>query len=149
MDKKIESYLLKNKPVVCENCNSRLFYTGIGEYKCKECDEIYLDDYGKVRHFVEENGPMQAILISQATGVDEEVISAMLYNGKVEIPEGSKYYLQCEKCGSSLRYGRICPLCARNLSNGMRNFDRSEVGEIPKSETSDYKKGKMHFIGRK
>lgn len=148
MDKRLENFLLKSKLVSCEICGSRLYYLGAGRYECKECNEIFLDDYGKIREFLDQNGPSPAIVISKATGVDKQLIEGMLSKGKLEIPENSKYYIKCERCGGSLRYGSICPLCAKELTNEMKNIQLEDVGEPPKHENRNSMKGKMHFLGR-
>ena len=133
MDKLVENYLLKSKLVSCEVCGSSLYYIGIGQYQCKKCNEVFLDDYGKVRAFLEENGPCSAIVISKATGVDKDFIDILLHRGKLEIPENSKYFIKCERCGGSLRYGRICPSCAKVLASQMQQIKLEDVGEAPKS----------------
>lgn len=79
--------------------------------------------------------------------VSTEVIEFMLKDGRVEIIEGSKYYLQCAKCGCSIRSGRFCVECARELSGGIEKIFFNEIGEKPKYEVK--KKGKMHFLNRR
>ncbi|MDE7479075.1 MAG: hypothetical protein K2M91_14235, partial [Lachnospiraceae bacterium] len=60
--------LLTKKPVFCSLCRGRMVYVGRGAYKCEKCEHEELDDFGKVRQYLEENGPMPALVIAQATG---------------------------------------------------------------------------------
>lgn len=142
----LERMLIINKPITCE-CGGKYFHFGGGKYKCQNCNEITYDDFGKVKKFLDENGPMPILAISSATGVSSEIIEFLLKDGRVEIIEGSKYYLQCSKCGCSIRSGRFCVDCARELSEGVQKIFFNEVGEKPKYEVKQ--KGRMHFLNRR
>ena len=141
----VEKMLLLNKPTTCQ-CGRKLFYVGSGKYKCEKCDEIVLDDFGKVKQCLEENGVMPVAAISQYTGVSMEVIEFLLKDGRVEIAESSKYFLSCQKCGCSIRSGRFCIDCAKELAHGIENICYNEVGERPKHADAH---AKMHFLNRK
>ncbi len=140
----LEKIFIMNKPIRC-TCGGKIFHLGGGKYKCEKCDEIIYDDFGKVKQFLEENGPMSILGISVATGVSTEVIEYLLKDGRVEIMEGSKYYLQCSRCGCSIRSGRFCVECATELSKGVQTILYNEIGEKPKT---DKPTGKMHFLNR-
>lgn len=90
---------------------------------------------------------MPVMIISKATEVSTEVIEIFLRQGRVEIPEGSKYYISCEKCGCSIRYGRFCPECVSELAGGIKSLFYADMGEKPKHDNSMY--GKMHFLNRR
>ncbi len=144
-----EKLIISNKPVECENCKGRMFYLHSGIYKCESCGNEVLDDFGKVKNFLEENGPTPAMVVEQATGVRGEVIEFFLKKGKVEIPEGSKYYLKCERCGCSLRFGKFCTFCVKEMTGDITNLFHEDIGEIPKYELNPNRSGKMHFLDRK
>lgn len=108
-----------------------------------------MDDYGKVKQFLEENGPSPALVVSRATGVKPEIIKLFLIKGRVEIPEGSQYYLKCEKCACSIRYGRYCPQCVKEMAGSIQAVFNEEVGERPKHELNPEMQGKMHYFDRK
>lgn len=61
-----------NKPEFCERCRGTLKYVGVGEYQCLICHHKMLDDYGKIRRFVDETGKASALEISRNTGVSRE-----------------------------------------------------------------------------
>lgn len=147
-DKKVlESVFLANRPRNCKKCKGKLFYVGGGKYKCEVCEEEYYDDFGKVKVFLEENGPSSAVLISEKTGVSREIIGLFLRTGKVEIIENSDYYINCEKCGCDIRYGRYCPRCSREVYNGIMGLFHEDAGECPKLPAK--KEGKMHFLDKR
>lgn len=143
----VERLMIDRKPVKCDKCSGKVFHIGGGAYHCESCGADILDDFGKIKRFLDENGPTPILVISQYTGVSTEIIEALLKDGRVEITEPSRYYLQCQKCGCSIRSGRFCIECARELSNGIQKIFYNEIGEKPKY---DYEiKGKMHFLNRK
>lgn len=142
-----EKLLIQNKPIVCEKCKGKLFFMGGGRYQCGSCGHETLDDFGKVKEFLDKNGPSPAVIISEATGVDQSVINLFLKNGRVEITEDSPYFLKCEKCGCSLRYGRYCPECIIRVTGQITSIFNAEVGEKPKSANPSLS-GNMHYISR-
>ncbi|MBO5354140.1 MAG: hypothetical protein J6J42_09755 [Lachnospiraceae bacterium] len=148
-DKKVlENVFLANRPVACKICNGKLFYIGSGKYKCASCETEVYDDFGKVKEFLELNGPSPALLIAEKTGVSLDIIDLFLRKGRLEIIENSKYYITCEKCGCAIRYGRFCPHCARELLGGIQALFHEDTGECPKSSPK-LKEGKMHFLHKK
>ena len=138
----VEKLLLTNKPTKCQ-CGGKLFHIGGGKYKCKTCEEVVLDDYGKVKQFLEENGAVPSMVISQCTGVSIEIIDSLLKDGRLEIVENSKYFLNCQKCGCAIRSGRFCIDCAKELAQGVQSLLYNEVGEKPKNEN---RQGKMYYL---
>lgn len=126
----------------CENCGGLLKDAGLGIYICSQCGHEMLSEFGKVKKYIEENGPSNAYKISQGIGVSVSKIDKYLRQGRIEIPEGSESYISCEMCGTDIRYGKYCPTCATKLKKQlMTAFMPSEIGEVPK------KSGKMRYMG--
>lgn len=144
----LEKLLVRNKPIKCPTCGGKLYYSGIGNYQCRDCDHVIMDDYGKVRHFIEENGPATALTIAKETGVDSEIVTLFLEAGKIGIPEGSKYFLSCQKCGCSLRFGRYCADCSTSLANGIKTEYHADTNKKDVF-VNPHMKGKIHFLGDK
>ncbi len=135
---------LINQNIQCKHCGGKLTYLYSGTYKCDDCGLEDMDDFGKIKKYIEENGPSPGIIISRATGVSMSVINDYLRQGRVEIPDGSPHYIKCEKCGTDIRYGRFCPSCAGELAGEIKKaFYNEAVGEKPKEI-----KGKMRFFDR-
>ena len=106
-------------------------------------EKLHQKDFEKVKEYLEENGKTPAFIISEDTGVSVDIINEFLRNGRIEIPEGELSYIQCEKCGQSIRYGRFCPHCALSLSKDIQSaLNSGMIGEIPKTKTSS----RMHYF---
>lgn len=145
MDRSLRKELKwETKPTFCRACSGELQYKSHGEYECKSCGAIFLDDYGKVRKFIEVNGPSPAVIISEETGVSIDKINELLRQGRVEIPENSDIFIKCESCGTDIRYGKYCPTCAARLSKTLKGV--YEAGEVPRKK--DNMNGSMHFFGK-
>ena len=137
--------LMLNNHLRCPICKTPYRETFLGINKCSKCGYEEQNDFGKVRTFLEENGPQPSTVIAEATHVPIRKIDHFLMQGRLEIPEGSTVFIQCQSCGVDLRYGRFCPECALKLCKKLQSaFNESEVGEQPKKRMS----GKMQFIGR-
>ena len=74
------------------------------------------------------------------------LIEHFLKKGRLEIPEGSDFYITCEKCGCHIRYGRYCPECTLKTVTGLKSLFHEDMGERPKSHIHTSNKGKMHFF---
>ncbi len=143
---KFEKEFLERKPTRCSKCKGRIRYIGGGYYECFDCGNLEVDDFGKVKDYIDENGSAPAIIISENTGVPVDIINVMLRQGRLEIPEGSPVYIECEGCGCSIRFGRFCPDCIRARTNNLQGaFFNPDVGEKPKKEVPK-DDSKMRFL---
>lgn len=78
-----------HKPERCSKCMStRISYTGCGEYECADCKNIELDDYGKVRNFLEKHSGANMADVVRATSVSEQTIKRMIQDGKIDLKSG-------------------------------------------------------------
>ena len=144
---KFEKEFLERKPNRCSKCKGRLKYIGGGYYECYDCGHQEIDDFGRIKDYIDEDGAAPAVVISDNTGVPIELVNGMLREGRLEIPEGSSVYIKCETCGCSIRYGRYCPDCIRNRTNSLKGvFFNPDVGEKPQHEVKT-QDGRMHFLG--
>lgn len=122
--------------LICPNCKILMKYKYAGKYICEKCGAEELNDFGKVKKYLEENGPTNAIELSAKTGVRRSKIGEYLRLGRVEIPENSNVFIHCKACGVPIRFGNYCANCVHT-----KNIQGAFIGEIPKSATS-----KMRFL---
>ena len=133
--------MLREKPMKCAECGAEMQYLGRGEYRCDACGNIQLDDFGKVRKYLDEHGPTSYFEISQATGVRRSVIKEMLLESRLELREQAGSFLRCEKCGCTLKSGRFCPDCYNQLNGEMKKvYSVEAMGE----KTGE--NGRMRFV---
>lgn len=148
LERELEKLVQLKQMERCEKCQHPLHYIGSGRYRCSFCGAETLDDFGKIKQFLDQNGPTPSGIIAQQTGLSMDKIDAYLRKGMVEIQDGGKYYLSCEKCGCAIRYGRYCPECAKHDIKSGGRTSYQDVGERPKQQNAE-SAGKMRFINRK
>lgn len=140
-----QKYRHQRTPIFCPLCKSPLKYLGEGHYRCVNCNAEVQDDFSKVKEYLFEHPQAPAYEVSQATGIDIDVITGFLREGRLEIPDGSSIYIACESCGADIRYGRYCKACGAKICKNLQTAFNPEVGEEPTHKSIS---GKMHFLIR-
>lgn len=138
----LEQFVMQKNLGGCPECGGRLVYKYSGIYECEKCHKEVYDDFGKVKKYIEDHGPSPANVISEKTGVPMNTINKFLRKGRVEIPEGSGFYITCEICNAPIRFGRICMECAAKNSGERKGYFMEEAGERVKGKID-----KMHYLG--
>ena len=128
-----EKRFLEHRPVYCEECGGKMFYQESGIYQCEECGNIALDDFGKIKEYLEEHKGATMKEISAATGVEMKIVGMFLDDGRIQIPKGSKIFISCKRCGCALRSGRYCEDCTRELGSQLKGAFDEQAGQ--KAET--------------
>lgn len=114
-----------NMPTYCTECGGVMIFKGVGEYKCEDCGYLDYDDYGKVRNYIEQNPGATSAMASAATGVSQKSIRNMLKEERLEIAPNSATFLQCEICGTKIRYGRFCKKCETSYHRSIEEQARA------------------------
>ena len=121
---------------VCPNCDILMKYKHGGLFVCEKCGAEQLNDFGKVKKYLNEHGPTNAIELAANTGVRRSRIGEFLRLGKVEIPEGSATFIHCKSCGTAMRFGNYCANCVHT-----KNIQGAYIGDTPKKVPE-----KMRFL---
>lgn len=116
----------------CDVCGSLVKPLRDGEYECTHCKKIFLDDFGKVRKYLEEHGRTTARNIAYATGVPMQTVYSLLKNCKIEIIQPSQTYIKCTNCGQNITCGDICPKCGKHYTEKEIKTleDKIKIGQI-------------------
>ena len=131
-----EDFDLDPSTVVCTECSGVMRYKGGGTYVCQDCGHEVMDNYGKVRQFLEKRGPSNVFEISAGTGLSRAVVNNMLKDGRLQVSAHSSVNLICSRCGVPIRFGEYCNKCqadlneldARNKRKGVINVFSKETG---------------------
>ena len=124
--------------VICEKCGGIVKFRGGGTYECEDCGNIVLDDFGKVKDFLERRGPSNIMEISYATGLERNVVAKLLMDGRIQVLQHTADAKTCVNCGIPINYGKYCSNCAETISHRRANRAKS----IKKENES----GKMRFV---
>ena len=86
---------------------------------CKGADE---EDFKKVKAYLWDNPGATLSEVSTVLGISVEKVRSFLKEGRLEIiSNDGNMILECEKCGKSIKSGRLCDDCTRGLSNELRS----------------------------
>ncbi len=99
----------------CPKCK-RLFSPKPGHFICPECEKQDEQEFQKVREYLRKNRGADINVVSEETGVSTKKILKYLREGKLEVSEGMKDLIKCEKCGVSIRNGQFCRKCSEEVS---------------------------------
>ncbi len=122
--------LIDHTPIICPDCGGAYEYEGAGEYKCKNCGRMDYDDYGKVRKYIEDNGPAPYHVVKKATGVDGRLVKSYL-NNPSEATQEFRY--KCSRCNCSIKQGTLCSSCKKIVEAGS-SFAKKNKGLHVRSE---------------
>ena len=149
-DKNLVKEIIESRPVRCIDCGGKLKYIGGGEYECMDCKELRYDHFGKVRKYLYDHGPSPAPEVVAATGVPNHIVVELLKEGRIELVQNSRFFLQCERCGCAIRFGRICPDCAKELADSIDKAMKESIGEKPQVKAVGKRGGddKMHYYNK-
>lgn len=129
----------------CSRCRRLFSYSGIGFKICQGCKEIDDKEFNAVKEYIYANETATIKDTTAATGVKISRIRAYLRDGRLIIPDHSPIFLNCEKCGASIKYGRFCKGCADSLTNEIKkelHFEEYQVGEKPQKSAN----GRFRFL---
>ncbi len=103
----------------CRMCGRLFTYTG-GIAVCKYCREKDEEDFKKVKDYLYENPGATLNEIASELNIGVKKIKYYLKEGRLEIinPEGNMV-LECEKCGRSIKTGRYCDGCQKDITRGL------------------------------
>lgn len=121
----IEKRLQEDIPQRCTQCGStRLYYQGLGKYECKACKNVELDDYGKIRDYIDRNGDTPAAILVIDLGIPKEIVDFYVKDGALEVvvDESRINTLTCAKCGCTILSGRYCFACQKELTDGIKEM---------------------------
>lgn len=141
----LEEIFLAHRPEYCRECGGKMIFQGAGTYLCANCGYEDMDDYGRIRDYLEKHEGANALEIAEGTGVELEIIRMFLKDGRIQIPDGSKLFITCQRCGCSLRHGRYCADCTREMAGGIRSALYESMGEKPR-EAKKINSHKMRYF---
>lgn len=141
-----------NRVYLCDVCGGLMVFKGCGEYECEDCHTKGLDDYGKVRNYIEQHAGANSAEIESETGVSQKSIRQMLKESKLEITSDSVAFMKCEFCGENIRSGRFCQKCEvtyhrekeRQMKEKMKGFGLENEEE--RRERQNRQKGERRFL---
>lgn len=128
------------EPRNCRRCGRMFGYMG-GIPICDHCKQKDEEDFQKVRQYLKEQPGASMKEVSEACEVSVEKITRFLREGRLEVREGANLVLECESCGKSIKTGRFCENCAKQLERDMSKVAGAANSAGKKSDDDSKPKG--------
>lgn len=148
MNKGLEK-LNASKPTECDACGGKMIYKGTGEYECAKCRKLMLDDYGKVKRYMDEHGTSSLMILGRETGVSKDVLEYLIEDGVLTMPEEEDTGRKCAKCGNPIESGRYCKSCMAELANGLASAFSDTENKKPVQETKNKSSAARMHLNRR
>ena len=129
----------------CEKCG-RKFGALASESLCTKCSAENIEsDFKKVRDYLYDHPGADVREVSEETGVSERVILKLLKDERIEIIDDSNGLLSCERCGVSIKSGRVCDDCKNQLAKDLMGAAKTLRPEEKAPDKSNEKKKGADF----
>jgi flagellar operon protein (TIGR03826 family) len=128
----------------CRRCGRIYNYIG-GAPICAECKQLDEEDFQRVKKYLYENPGASLSQVSNVLEISVQKIKTFLKEGRLEIVgEEGNMILSCEKCGKSIRTGRFCDECERELARDLQDTARKMNDSL--SSASSRRRSDLRYL---
>lgn len=132
----------------CRKCGKIFNYMG-GAPICPACREKEEEDFQRVKKYLYENPGASLTQVSTELEISVEMIKRFLREGRLEIAnDEGNLVLECENCGRSIKTGRFCPDCERNLASGFKSAASQMKLDLDSRSTSERKSLGLRYLNK-
>ena len=129
----------------CEKCG-RKFGAMSSETLCTKCSAENIEsDFKKVRDYLYDNPGASVREVSEETGVAKRIILKLLKDERIEIIDENNGLLNCERCGVSIKSGKICDGCKNELAKDLMGAAKNLKPEDKAPEKKETKNKGANF----
>lgn len=130
----------------CKKCGKIFSYLG-GQPLCPACRDKDEEDFKRVKEYLYENPGATLSEVSNVLDISVGKIKRFLKEGRLEIVgEGGNVILECENCGKSIKSGRLCEECERELANELKSAARTMSERISQSQQYARKSSELRYL---
>ncbi len=131
----------------CRKCG-KLFNYMFGMPICPACKDKLEEKFQAVKKYIRENRLADIKQVAEDCEVEVGQIQQWIREERLEFTEDSPVKIPCKNCGASIRSGKYCEKCKREMTNNL-----SSVMDKPKAVLVEPKKpqstgNKMRFLDR-
>jgi flagellar operon protein (TIGR03826 family) len=132
----------------CRKCGKIYTYMG-GAPICPACKQSEEEDFKNIKDYLYRNPGSSITQISAELDISVEKIKRFLKDGRLEIAgEDGNMILECENCGKSIKSGRFCDDCERNLASGFKSVAGQMKSEMDSISEASRKAIGMRYLNK-
>ncbi|PLS17862.1 hypothetical protein CVD28_09200 [Bacillus sp. M6-12] len=112
----------------CPNCDALFVRTKFRDV-CDACYKQEEKEYEKVYQYIRkrENRTATLVQVVENTGVDEDLVVKFIKTGKLRTSQFPNLGIKCDKCGTTIKEGRLCVNCQNALKSQLGQFEKEEA----------------------
>lgn len=126
----------------CRSCH-RLFNYLSGPDICPECRNELERKYEKVRDYIRDNKGANIPQVSEDTGVSQQLIKQWIREERLQFSKDSPVGIECETCGASIRTGRYCENCKKDMASTLSRLYNNDTSTPTRREKTG---NRMRFL---
>lgn len=129
----------------CRTCGNIFNYV-VGPFICPACREALEEKFQTVKEYLREHPGVDIHQMSTDCNVDVQLIRKWLREERLEITSDNAIFLECERCGTSIKSGKYCDKCKYEVMTGLNgNLTQAPKSLTPAKEELK-KSAKMRFL---
>jgi hypothetical protein len=132
----------------CRKCGKVYSYLG-GSPICPACKQLEEEDFKRIKEYLYDNPRASLNQVSVELDISVEKIKRFLRDGRLEIlSDDGNLILECESCGKSIKSGRYCGECERDLANNLMSAASEMKGGLDNSSEQAKKGIGMRYLNK-
>lgn len=127
----------------CKDCGRLFNYIG-GQRLCPACREKLEEKFDQVKKYIEDNKRAQLQEISDENDVTIQQIKQWVREERLVFTDDSIVGIECESCGVTIKTGRFCEACKKQMANTFENTIKPDKKLEARKEARE--KARMRFL---
>ncbi|MDG5786678.1 hypothetical protein QA612_04180 [Evansella sp. AB-P1] len=130
----------------CPNCG-KVFVKALRPV-CNACYQEVEEKFRITYEFLRKRQNRMATMeeVHEETGVEKNLIYQFIREGRLHLSQFPNLGYPCEKCGVSIREGRLCGDCNREIRTGMTRLNQEKAFENRKRTKENSKITTYHSL---
>lgn len=132
----------------CRKCGKIFSYLG-GPPICPACKQVDEEDFKRIKEYLYKNPGAGLNQVSVELEIGVEKIKRFLKEGRLEIvSEEGNMFLECENCGKSIKSGRFCDDCEKDLAANLKSTADQMKNDLDGMSDSARKAIGMRYLNK-
>lgn len=120
----------------CRGCGRLFNYIG-GQQLCPACKEQLEKKFMEVKEYIREHPEKNISQVSEDTDVSIRQLKNWVRQERLIFSEESKVMIECEQCGASIRTGRFCEKCKKNMADNLSKLYQADPQSMKRQHDGD------------
>ena len=120
----------------CRGCGRLFNYIG-GQQLCPACKEQLEKKFMEVKEYIREHPEKNISQVSEDTDVSIRQLKNWVRQERLIFSEESKVMIECEQCGASIRTGRFCEKCKKNMADNLSKLYQATPQSMKRQHDGD------------